>query len=239
MLLARFADQGRQVVVYQMRVQTAEPVAMVLPLPVAAGTGEHALEFIDLEGYAALFDDLASGFPALLAPKSRGMFQAGAVPEVPKLVVHDVGAFEASYVPSIGDFARLGVLGDRRNADVWVGVRPRRDRALVEALVAAIAPDAVAERLACLDAVEYPGWTDADEMKLAFVKLWHEGQGTLEDLVAEPHAHWHPLRSRALRPNALAADYPNLPTPAREATDQADADRVDAWLNALVGQRAN
>ena len=130
---------------------------------------------------------------------------------------------------------RAWLFGERPNADVWVGSRLRRDRTLLEAVVAVLAPDSAQAHLATLDRAVYPGWADDAEMKLAFVRLWSDGHGQLAQLVAEPQSEWNRLRSRALRPRALAADYPTLPWREREEINRADTDEVEAWLTALIG----
>src|SRR5688572_19902922 len=66
-----------------------------------------AIEFVNLENYKDVFDDLKRAFPDLgtfaqAAPLSRGGPVAKSV-----LKVHAVGAFEASYVPRASDFDRL------------------------------------------------------------------------------------------------------------------------------------
>ncbi len=80
---------------------------MVLPLPVAADSGEKAVTFIDLKNYAAFFTDLRSGFPM---PMSKSLAARGDAPAKTKLEVIQViqvGSFEASYVPTVNDFSRL------------------------------------------------------------------------------------------------------------------------------------
>ena len=106
-LFAR-ASGERQLLVYSMSVAASEPVAMILPLPVPPGPAEDAVRFIDLHGYATLFDDLDRGFPeiTLSLPKSRSLLARSAPAPAP-LKVHKVGAFEASFVPSLADFNRL------------------------------------------------------------------------------------------------------------------------------------
>ena len=102
-IFAREAGAERQYLAYAMKMKTAVDVAMVLPLPIARNAGENALTFIDLSGYPLLFNDLfnAMGFMGFgAAPTPRG----GASKD---LVVHEVGSFEASFVPTIADFARL------------------------------------------------------------------------------------------------------------------------------------
>lgn len=94
---------GKQVLAYRMTYQAARELAMVLPLPVPPSGPEDAVRFIDLQGYPDFFDDLRSGFPIYI-PLSRS---TAAVAAPATLVVHDVGSFEASYVPTLEDFDRL------------------------------------------------------------------------------------------------------------------------------------
>jgi hypothetical protein len=79
---------------------------MILPLPTPKGSPEDALRFINLEKYADFFKDMAAAFPA--PPPSRGP-KDKSPPTLgkPPLIVHDVGSFEASFVPTIKDFSRL------------------------------------------------------------------------------------------------------------------------------------
>jgi hypothetical protein len=102
-------DGAAQFLVYAMALDVPADVAMVLPLP-AARAADDALSFIDLSECPALFDQLETLFPN---PEAAEMYLA-AVPQSRQrpqtLVVHQVGSFEASYVPSLGDMARL----DRR-----------------------------------------------------------------------------------------------------------------------------
>jgi hypothetical protein len=65
------------------------------------------MSFVDLSSYPKLFDELAALFappPARYAPQSLSF-----APELSAdtLVVHEVGAFVASFVPRLVDFARL------------------------------------------------------------------------------------------------------------------------------------
>ncbi len=111
-ILARWtaAESGllRQCVVYQMNYLAVEDLAMVLPLPVAPGSGEKAVTFIDLERHADIFDKLHLCFPE---PQSLLRSAPNSVPPptraLPKLEVVQVGAFEASFVPTLKDFSRL------------------------------------------------------------------------------------------------------------------------------------
>jgi hypothetical protein len=104
-IFARVAD-GTQWLVYAMALDTPGDVAMVLPLPVRERS-ETALEFIDLSGCADLFVHLAQLFvPPAPVAASYALSRGGAVQEK-TLVVHQVGSFEASYVPSLADMSRL------------------------------------------------------------------------------------------------------------------------------------
>lgn len=105
-IFARALPDGRQWLAYSMNVEIDQDLAMVLPLPVPPGPADDAVSFLDLSGYPRFFLDLAKAFPPimLMQAKSRGFRLA---PEQPRLVVHDVGMFEASFVPTRRDFARL------------------------------------------------------------------------------------------------------------------------------------
>lgn len=96
-IYARIKDD-RQFLVYQMHLVSDQDQAMILPLPTKSRE-EDAVAFIDLSAYPEFFDHLGRCFPH---PVSRGPVAASA-----PLAVHRVGAFEASFVPSRADFARL------------------------------------------------------------------------------------------------------------------------------------
>ena len=104
-IFARMTPQAQQLLVYSMTVHARGALAMVLPLPVPPDSAEDAVRFINLEGYPRFFEDMSRGFPQPvfrgLVPRSRA-----AAPSAP-LVVHDVGDFEASFVPTVDDFDRL------------------------------------------------------------------------------------------------------------------------------------
>jgi hypothetical protein len=114
-----FAREGGglwQFLVYEMRVNASEPVAMVLPLPVDQSKGEKAVRFIDLSGYAQFFSDLNRGFTP---PPSKSESNPRSVrPASAPIVVQKVGAFDASYVPTIADFARVDARF-RLSQQVW------------------------------------------------------------------------------------------------------------------------
>jgi hypothetical protein len=105
-IFARRAEDGRQFLAYSMTLTAREDLAMVLPLPVEAGSGEKAVTFIDLKNYAAFFSDLRNGFPMphSLSPRFASR---GDAPAKLKLEVVQVGSFDASYVPTVNDFSRL------------------------------------------------------------------------------------------------------------------------------------
>lgn len=107
-IFARGVADGRQALVYAMDVEIDTELAMVLPIPVPQGSPEDAVAFVSLEGYERFFDDLAAAFPPVFAaaPQAKGGLSRGRA-VAPKLVVHDVGLFEASFVPTRADFSRL------------------------------------------------------------------------------------------------------------------------------------
>jgi len=117
-IFARPGKQGRQLLAYGMKVGAPEDLAMILPIPVAAGTPEDGVSFINLEGYPKLFDDLASGFEMKGEKFSLGV-PAGRAAGT--LKVETVGNFVASFVPTIGDFARLDARFRLPDA-VWKGL---------------------------------------------------------------------------------------------------------------------
>lgn len=105
-IFARLGDGGNQVLIYQMKLDAPEPVAMILPLPVKPDSGEQAVTFFSFERYPRVFLDLEKGFP-VNDPFGGSPSYAKAPAAAPKLAVETVGAFHASYVPGIADFARL------------------------------------------------------------------------------------------------------------------------------------
>lgn len=103
-IFARALGHGRQALVYAMEFEAAADVAMILPLPTPPGSAEDDVGFVDLSEYPELFEDLQKGFPLPAAVRSFG----GPAPQFLSLLeVKQVGAFEASFVPSPGDFDRI------------------------------------------------------------------------------------------------------------------------------------
>jgi len=101
-IFARPLGGGRQVVAYQMNLGAPEDLAMILPLPVARDAAEKPLEFVNLEKYPDFFDDLAKGFPV---PRSKSLSFGD--PAAGAIEVVKVGSFDASFVPTAKDFARV------------------------------------------------------------------------------------------------------------------------------------
>ena len=101
-ILARMVAPGRQALAYEMSVAATTEVAMILPVPVPPGSPEDAVDFISLERYATLFDDLHRPFAAA----SAGV-PARNTPRSAPLRVHEVGAFRASFAPRVADLDRL------------------------------------------------------------------------------------------------------------------------------------
>lgn len=107
MIFARINGNGGQYLAYQMKYKSAEPNAMILPLPVALPAAEDDVRFIDLSEYDDIFEDLSSAFP-YVPPRQLGcaMLPTAAVAN-DALLVHKVGNFIASFVPTMDDFSRL------------------------------------------------------------------------------------------------------------------------------------
>ncbi len=98
-------DGGRQRLAYAMLVELPRDLAMVLPIPTPPGTPEDAVTFVDMSSCVHFLEDLDDLFEqeaGFGAPQALGRAPAPAM-----LVVHDVGDFEASFVPTLADFARL------------------------------------------------------------------------------------------------------------------------------------
>lgn len=96
----------RQTLVYSMDFAASADVAMLLPIPVARGSGEKAVTFTSLEAYPGFFTAVDRAFPQ---PVSRSMANSDSARDSKSapLEVQQVGAFEASFVPSPADLGRL------------------------------------------------------------------------------------------------------------------------------------
>lgn len=97
------AEGDRQLLVYEMSLTASGELAMVLPIPVVALAGEGAAEFVDFSASPGFFAQLDVFFePQYLSLGAPQRLQKGG-----PLAVHQVGAFEASFVPTARDFDRL------------------------------------------------------------------------------------------------------------------------------------
>ena len=105
-IFARGSTSGRQFLVYSMLLNAGEDLAMILPLAVPQPSNEDTVRFISLKDYPDFFKDMRAGFPPPPQPKSDSRTH-GLSNAAPKLKVVPVGNFEASFVPTIKDFARL------------------------------------------------------------------------------------------------------------------------------------
>jgi hypothetical protein len=97
-------DATTQFLAYDMRVALRSEGAMVLPLPVHPVS--RTLEFVDLSDYSEFFRDMDLCFPPPeldLTDESVAVAAGSAKP----LPVEQVGAFEASFVPSEREWGRL------------------------------------------------------------------------------------------------------------------------------------
>jgi hypothetical protein len=118
-IFARMAGPGRQYLAYEMSFAAAGDTAMVLPLPVASRDERTALRFLDLSAAPDFFDRIGQ-FVWMMEERhgSGDLLGGGDAPLRPPLAVHEVGAFEASFVPAVGDFDRLDARF-RLPAGVW------------------------------------------------------------------------------------------------------------------------
>jgi len=108
-IFVRSSANGRQFVVYSMALDSPADVAMILPIPTPPKSPENAVRFLNLKEYANFFEDMETGFPQSKSARGgTGTLSLGApAPGAKKLVVAQVGSYEASFVPSEKDFARL------------------------------------------------------------------------------------------------------------------------------------
>lgn len=103
-IFARSSSTSSQYLVYAMQYDAGHDLAMILPLPTPVPGYEDAVQFIDLSAYPAFFLDMQAAFPTRPLPESCGGLVAVSGPT---LRVHEVGSFEASFVPRQADFGRL------------------------------------------------------------------------------------------------------------------------------------
>ncbi len=103
-VFARMVRPGVQGLAYSMNLRTSQEIAMVLPLPMAPGGGEDAVSFVDLSAHPQMFSEFHYLFEPEVMRAKGGLSLARSQST---LVVHDIGSFIASYVPTRADFARL------------------------------------------------------------------------------------------------------------------------------------
>jgi hypothetical protein len=89
-----------------MQFKAQEDLAMILPLPVPAGTPEDGVKFVNLKEFPEFFARLDLGFPPP-KPTSRSLAAGPKSAPTDSLAVVEVGEFEASFVPTLADFNRL------------------------------------------------------------------------------------------------------------------------------------
>ncbi|MFZ4556476.1 MAG: hypothetical protein ACOYN8_08875 [Pseudanabaena sp.] len=98
-IFARLSGKGTQYLVYSMSFAVKQEVAMILPLPIALKAPESPIHFISLESYPQFFSPMIA---ELKLDGSQNMSRSISV-----LEVHQVGSYEASFVPRLADFKRL------------------------------------------------------------------------------------------------------------------------------------
>ncbi len=96
-IFARAVSAARQVLVYQMKIATEKPVAMILPLPVPKNSQQDDLVWINLKPYPTFFKDLEVGFDLDISS-----------PVIPgDLKRYQVGDYDASFAPTLKDMYQL------------------------------------------------------------------------------------------------------------------------------------
>ena len=104
-IFARVSN-GRQILVYSMNLRSRIDLAMILPLPVPPRSPENSVRFNNLKEYPQFFSDMEAGFDD---PDDFSLSEDSGSGNLTRtmLRVHDVGNFEASYVPTMDDWDRL------------------------------------------------------------------------------------------------------------------------------------
>lgn len=104
LLFVRETQGGRQVMVYQAVIDTAEPCAMILPLSTPTKTQAEDVRIQSLNNYASFFVYLGMGFPSgPVAP--RPPFSQGKAP--PPTADIELGEAEASFVATAEELREL------------------------------------------------------------------------------------------------------------------------------------
>jgi hypothetical protein len=93
-----------QYLAYQMDFQLHDQTAIILPIPSVKNTPEDGVEFINFKQHADFFQQLNELFQEHIEGKgSLGINLTYSMP----LKVHNVGDFEASFIPTLNDFDRV------------------------------------------------------------------------------------------------------------------------------------
>src|SRR6476619_3296876 len=92
-IFARPLEGDRQLLVYGMTVEISEDVAMILPIPVPAGSPEDAVKFVDLSAAPKFFEELEKRFPHPVGVAGPAFAAPSRMAPQAMLVVHDVGDF--------------------------------------------------------------------------------------------------------------------------------------------------
>jgi hypothetical protein len=188
-LFARGIDGGRQLLVYEMRVEASEPLAMVLPIPVPKGCGDDAVRFVDLSGYRDFFEDLDDAFPEAEVDELVMGLELSRSLAPATLEVHQVGAFEASFVPTRADFSRLDPRF-RLPDSAWSSLARYQDFGFC---VFKLEPDAAPQSVQPM-AFDFPR-ADPDEL---FFPTMHLHDGTVAERADFDHSLYTQLPSREL-----------------------------------------
>lgn len=95
-----------QMLVYQMVVATQQPIAMILPVPVHLPAREDSLHFVDFSSDKRFLERLIDIFPrdTEYSFGTDATFSSGSSQ---KLVVHRVGSYIATFVPTRSEFSRV------------------------------------------------------------------------------------------------------------------------------------
>lgn len=104
-IFGRLTPQKTQFVAYQMRYHSKQTNAIILPIPILNNSKKRSIRFVDLSMYPRFFKDLERGFPRPKSVTDSRLTESA--PLGPKLQVHRVGKFEASFVPTINHFEKL------------------------------------------------------------------------------------------------------------------------------------
>jgi hypothetical protein len=106
-IFARHSGTQKQFLVYSMAYTIGQEMAIILPLPVGSHDEDTAVRFISLSNYPGFFNDMFEGFPTLPIGFSTGTKWTITLSRSSTLKVRKVGAYDASFVPTLHDFDRL------------------------------------------------------------------------------------------------------------------------------------